>query len=387
MNSRRKAPDAGKLARVVDALYAAALEPAGWREALADVAALLGGNGGIILSPGRPPDAGGLWVGVEVAETSIPRYVAHCHAADLWFTGALGREDAPSGAAFHSQDLVEQPLFDRSEWWNDFLREMDFYHICGSIPLSGRTGVPETHVSIFRGHRLPDFDEQDLRLHDALLPHLRRALEIHWRLRRHDVGGQGAIQALDRVRIAAFLIDHTGKVAHANRAARAVLGANDGVALRSGRLAVGAAGDGLDAPLAAALAGARRRRERAASSAIAIPRRSGKPAYVATVVPAAEGDPLAAGPGVVAIVFVADPAARPLLLTETVARLLGISPAEARLVNLLLDKDSLQHAAAVLGISHHTARSQMKNVLAKTGTRRQSLVAMLMQASAQLLDE
>lgn len=202
------------------------------------------------------------------------------------------------------------------------------------------------------------------------------------------IRGNGAVQALDRVRIAAFLIDRAGNVLHMNRAARAILVASDGVAIRNGRLAAGAADGDLEAPIAKALAGARSRGERVATTSFAIRRRSGSAAYVATVAPATESSSFATGPGVAAIVFVSDPAARPRLLSSPVARLLGITPAEARLVNLLLDMDSLSQAAAALGISHHTARSQMKSVLAKTGAgRRAELVAMLMQASTQLLDE
>ena len=63
-----------------------------------------------------------------------------------------------------------------------------------------------------------------------------------------------------------------------------------------------------------------------------------------------------------------------------IAACLGLTPAEARLASHLAGGTSLEEASESLGVSIHTARTQLKAVFAKTGTRRQGeLVALLMQ--------
>ena len=64
--------------------------------------------------------------------------------------------------------------------------------------------------------------------------------------------------------------------------------------------------------------------------------------------------------------------------STVVARAFGLSPAETRLAMLIGNGTSPSDAAEELGIARETARSQLKNVFAKTGTHRQAeLVALL----------
>ena len=50
----------------------------------------------------------------------------------------------------------------------------------------------------------------------------------------------------------------------------------------------------------------------------------------------------------------------------------GLTPAEARLVLRIVAGDSLRSSAAALGIGYETARTTLKSVFHKTGTRRQA---------------
>jgi DNA-binding CsgD family transcriptional regulator len=71
---------------------------------------------------------------------------------------------------------------------------------------------------------------------------------------------------------------------------------------------------------------------------------------------------------------------------ETVQRLFAITAAEARLTLQLLQGRTLAQASEKLGISVETARTHLKHVLAKTGTRRQAdLVRLMLNSPAALL--
>ena len=50
----------------------------------------------------------------------------------------------------------------------------------------------------------------------------------------------------------------------------------------------------------------------------------------------------------------------------------GLTPAEARLALQLVAGDTLRAAAVKLSITYETARTELKNIFSKTGTRRQA---------------
>ena len=50
----------------------------------------------------------------------------------------------------------------------------------------------------------------------------------------------------------------------------------------------------------------------------------------------------------------------------------GLTPAEARLALQLVAGETLRAAAAKLSITYETARTELKNIFNKTGTRRQA---------------
>ena len=69
-------------------------------------------------------------------------------------------------------------------------------------------------------------------------------------------------------------------------------------------------------------------------------------------------------------------------------RLYGLTASEAHLATLLVGDLTLIEAAQQLGITENTARSVLKRILAKTGTRRQaSLVRLLLSGPGQIRDD
>ena len=73
-----------------------------------------------------------------------------------------------------------------------------------------------------------------------------------------------------------------------------------------------------------------------------------------------------------AVVFVSDPERDARAPVDVLRTLYGLTRAEARLAVVLAAGRTPQAAAAELGVSPHTVRSQLKSVLQKTDTRRQS---------------
>lgn len=67
---------------------------------------------------------------------------------------------------------------------------------------------------------------------------------------------------------------------------------------------------------------------------------------------------------------------------EHVARLFQLSPAESKLARLLAMGRSLAEAAEELGVTQNTARTVVKRVFARTGTRSQRDLVRLLVTSA-----
>ena len=59
-------------------------------------------------------------------------------------------------------------------------------------------------------------------------------------------------------------------------------------------------------------------------------------------------------------------------LSAVFSEIYKLTPAEGELVQLLAQGRSLEEAAAFRSVTLNTARSQLKQIFAKTGTRRQS---------------
>ena len=111
---------------------------------------------------------------------------------------------------------------------------------------------------------------------------------------------------------------------------------------------------------------------REAGGTLLVTRPSMRRPLVARVAPAPRGDAVPALSGHPAVlVFLSDPEAAEEPDDAVLRRLYGLTRAESRLAGALMRGKSLGEAANELGITYHTARTQVKSVFGKTGTRRQ----------------
>jgi DNA-binding CsgD family transcriptional regulator len=109
---------------------------------------------------------------------------------------------------------------------------------------------------------------------------------------------------------------------------------------------------------------------------VAVPRRNGRPPLLVRVVPisgAAHDVFMLAR----AVLIVADPTDARSSTVETIATMLGLSGAEARMALQIASGQRLQDIADIERITIETARSRLKSVFAKTGTHRQVELAVL----------
>ena len=77
------------------------------------------------------------------------------------------------------------------------------------------------------------------------------------------------------------------------------------------------------------------------------------------------------------IEVLSDPEFREVSITDVLTDIYGLTPAEGELAQLLAQGRSLEEAAQIRGVTLNTARSQLKQVFAKTDTNRQGQLLQL----------
>lgn len=227
----------------------------------------------------------------------------------------------------------------------------------------------------------PPFDALATSRLAALLPHLHLALKLRDHARQTHEDRAGLAAALDHVGLAVLLLDAEGRVRAQNRPARALLAQPGALRMEGGRLTVRRREEAavLRATLQQAAAAAQAGRP-ISPPLLHLQARSGARLLSLLLVPAQ----LAPGAEGLLLCFISG-GAQPALSPALVGRVLGLTPAEARLAAALAAGETLAGYAQVAGIAESTARVQARQVLAKTATHSQTqLVVLLLRGLAQL---
>jgi DNA-binding CsgD family transcriptional regulator len=224
---------------------------------------------------------------------------------------------------------------------------------------------------------------------DLLAPHLGHAYRIHCRLvdARHE---QHALrEVMDRLPSGVILLDKDSRALLTNRSADQILALADGIALDRGRPRLAdAQQDRAFQELLEEAVRTRALRGKSYGKTMSVVRPSGRRSYASMVGPLLAPPPGTSLREAVAILFIADPDGSQISTTEVLEGLYDLTPAEAELLRLLAEGNSLEEVAERRGVTMNTARSQLKQVFAKTDTRRQGeLVRLVLTGVASLGDD
>ncbi|MEJ5979634.1 helix-turn-helix transcriptional regulator [Novosphingobium sp. PS1R-30] len=261
---------------------------------------------------------------------------------------------------------------------NEGLSRIGLGHaIWAGFPLPDRQ-----HFSLIIHRKAGDF--RDLSAHEeaflqTLLPHFKQAASLADRIDRTTARTRQLQSAIDGVGAAVLVCDVDQQVEWANPRASEIVDRSPHLSLRDGQLRCRNAGD--------------KSRLRAAFEAIA---QSGQPSAVVAlggvgdrplhlrVTPiVSANDPRSCADGFA--VSLTEPEQAGVLDAGELAALFGLTAAESRLAAAIAAGLSLAEFAEGRGIALGTARFQLRQVLAKTGARRQAeLVQQLWASSARI---
>ena len=239
------------------------------------------------------------------------------------------------------------------------------HHITASVVLpDGLEAGVSVHFAAAQG-AASEAVQREMR---ALFPHFARALRLGF---RHAEGVQQSWwDGLSGDQSTALvLLDDAGRILRSTPAAERIFCRNDGLTVRTGQLHCDDPAD--DQHLKRAIARACERWNPVAS-AVRIPRTHDRRPYSLSAYPLVQRRRFMVPHGAAALVSIDDPLAETRGLAAHHKEMLGLTPREGQVADLLLAGHSLESLAATAAIGQSTARTHLKSLFRKTLTSRQT---------------
>ncbi|PBB66394.1 hypothetical protein CK228_22875 [Mesorhizobium sp. WSM4312] len=349
---------------IVDSLYEAAVVPEFWKEVLARFCLVVGVRAGALLTF----DPGG---GVKTIYTDTYQGVFHDYLA----RGLQYPNVRPHRAlVLHPHkfvtdlDVCTQEELDRDALYREFYRPYGFGWTAGTAVVS-----PTKDIIAFDTARLATegpFSTEEISRLDQYWPHFARAGLLAQRLGLQ--AAHSATEALQTVGLPAASLTAQGRVVSANAMFEALsprvrFGPFDKLSLADRKA---------DRLLVSALAGLSASNQASVRS-IAIPGSDGMPPLVGHLVPVRRNahDIFTRSAVLLVVTRVIAPDAP---LAEILTGLFDLTTAEARVARGIANGLSVEDMATKTEVSRETIRTQLKSVMAKTGTERQTELALLL---------
>ncbi|MBI1395977.1 MAG: hypothetical protein GC151_08340 [Betaproteobacteria bacterium] len=368
---------------LVNDIYAAPLDPELWPGVIRRIVDGARGASGQLVSPSERALTN-LWVPHGFGHQEMAPYAAYYHEVDVWTQG-IAAQKLPPCTVLTGEQMVDDRTFFDSEYYNDFLKQNGFERLVACFVATGEQGdLPRTSLSVYRPPGAEPFDQASVDFLSAVVPHVRRAVQLHWHIADLRQRADTAVEVLDHLSTGVVLVDEDAHPLFLNRAAEHIVQRSDGIAVAAGTLVAMRPGETatlsriVDEAIHPLIAG-----NRAHACTAVVTRRDSRLPYRVTAIPLRGDRSFRTGHGrAAAIVFIADAPASFATGVSTLTMVFGLTRAEARLVEELASGRPLKTAASELGISVNTAHAQLSAVFQKTDTHRQAELLQLVGALA-----
>jgi DNA-binding CsgD family transcriptional regulator len=298
-----------------------------------------------------------------------PSYNEYYSKLNVW--RQKGRALYHPGAVNLDQEQCPRDVFERSEFYNDFLRPAGVAHSMGAVICRRQSQVPT--LTALRGGLKGEFGDAERRVAQYVLPHLNRAWTVYEKLGLLTAGQS----VLDNLSPGVVFLGAGRVVLYSNRYAEEIFRSDDGCSLRSGVLC--AWDRNADAQLHKAVYHALSPDRPPGSAAVGVPRPSGRHAYQLVIAPLPFRLPEFRGtPAPLAVVFITDPERPGPPKLDLLIQLYGLTRKEAEIAVSLSEAKSIEQSAGQLGITYQTARTHLRHIFSKTGTSRQTELLLLL---------
>ena len=361
------------LDRLLSAIYEGPLESPPWQSALQMLRDhLQAAHVTLMLRPPSPDSAGVMINTGSTTVEAVKSYETHFFALDPFVR--LSEGQVVTAEELIGKQWLESPVY------VDYLKPLDIRHLLGA-DMYTRDGI-ECRLRITRGHDAQPFSAADKTMCSALLPHLKRSIQLHARLDSLECERQLFAGTINRMLLGIISFSQTGQILEMNQEAKRILGEKDGIWLSGNTLTADSVQEGreLQRMLKQAFSDHPAEDEGpGVVQALSITRPSGraKLGVLIRAIPLGQWSESRQRPGTV--VFLRDPessGAQPS--QELVRRLFGLTRMEAQLALLLTEGLTLDEAAEQMNVRRNTARTHLRSIFSKTGVTRQTMLVRLL---------
>ena len=286
----------------------------------------------------------------------------------------------PRGEVFTVDEFLVPEEYYASEYYQRYIKDSGVMHLMGA-DLGDDLGN-NARLRFARVAGRDNFSQDDRKLCKVLLPHIQQTIRLHARIVRVESERSLFAGAVDRMAVAAFILDESARIRHSNRAAQKLLDERKWLREDKGQLRL--------------LAGPDNSAFRACLDDVMQAHLRGEPSFIKALrlTDAGEGRsygillrplPLVAAPdgsrNPSVAIFISDPSRPRQTPSVVLMDLFGFTRAEAKLALQLANGNTLLEACEKLHISRNTGKSQLSAVFSKTGVARQTQLLQLILTS------
>lgn len=272
----------------------------------------------------------------------------------------------PVGRALTSDQVMRDRDFERTSHYQNVFRPNGNFYVMGSQFERERNQA--MHVGVHRPRQAGPYTPEECRTLEFLTPHLRRVIKLSRLMMELNQSLAETQFALDHLSFSVWQMDATLRLTWLNRGAEELFaGGAYGFSLKNTRLT--SSSPGTASNLRAMVTNLLEKRSYTETLRI-----NGNGAcLIMTLCSRPDSTTRAGRSGATGILcFVLDPDLPARLDHIQLQTIYQLTPAELRLANLLISGLDVAEASALLRISKHTGRTQLKSIMHKTGVNRQA---------------
>jgi DNA-binding CsgD family transcriptional regulator len=355
-------PSPQELSRLLETLYATALQPELWPRFLEQLTTFLSLPAAAIVHQDCGNDRGSINVSVGLNPEGMKHYGQYYGRLDEY---RVSIANSSCVGLVLAEEICPSYRLKKTEFYNDFLVKYGDVLLGAVIP--SRVSTTFESLSLFGELDSDGPDKEAIDLVRLLIPHVKSAFLLHRHLFEVQAKANDLAAGLNRLQTAVILLGGDGSCIFLNDAAEQIISQKDGLHVRCSRLFASLSHE--LAQLQALVRQATTRKDLWGGTML-VSRRGRKPLQVSVNSFPAQNSQLPNR--ATAIVLIADPDRQRTPTPEMLRDLYGLTNAESRIAVALSEGKELRRVCEEASIAYNTGRAHLRSIFSKTGARRQA---------------
>jgi DNA-binding CsgD family transcriptional regulator len=367
-----------RLSRLTADIYDAALAPELWPTALDGLRNFVGGFAANIFWQDIASDGAGMYFSLGDDPHYRQLYIETYSALNPMLPAAAFPD---CGTILSTVDFLTLEEMKQTRFYREWLEPQGI--VDGVFSNLDKSSTTLSAMSVIRDKSHGVVDEGTRTRMGLIVPHMIRAVSISQLVARHKTEKEALAETLSRVAAGVFMIDPQGRIAFANEAGEAMI--KEGGIVREAQGVLAAVNADANRALRDLFAAAGRGDGSLDVRGAAVPLAwSSDARWLAHVLPLGSGARMEAGHKykATAAVFVRRASLDTPSALEVLTSHYKLTAGEARVLQAVVDHDSVRAMANALGISQNTVKTHLRSLFEKTGLRRQAELVKLVASSA-----